>query len=508
MFIQKGGDMTTITSHSLPLLPLRSNLSNLFGKRINDEPICPPSTKLIRLGASPKEDDDPLHRQQQMSPQDCYGSENSQSNNICDIIDRQSMNGMESSRFAISALTNDEMAISEPRSVNSMSSYKAEGMHNKDDDDDEMSYCSDDSELSVGKEVDDTISDKKTALFSHHHRIDDDSALHERNERLSMAAATTASRLQPKLPNIIRPSPTRQEEFLRKSHFYAEEIMKHQLNFMTVTKGLNISPKLSDNTFNYPVRPNALAPIHSAAINSPLKIGLSRLQAYANDNDLSKKWSVIDDRSSRSPEGTNFREIHSHLNAISKITSALGRDTCNRVQMTSPDSNASRENSQSPPTPHLQHFHHMLHNNFNETNLKFSIDNILKPSFGRRITDPLLKRNKTQRKNASQQRGAPPSINDGVAGKTTAIDSTTSTLISAGCKTPLSPPDQTVTKLSIPSPTSVSATGEQVDKSNASATAPASTAKSSNNNNSSIAWPAWVYCTRYSDRPSSGKLIL
>lgn len=493
--------MTTITSHSLPLLPLRSNLGNLFGKRINDEPICP-SSSLIRLGSSPKEDDD---RQQQLSPQDCYGSENSQSNTICDIIDRRSMNGMDS-RFAIGALTNDEAAISEPRSVNSASSYKADGgvHNNKDDDDEEMSYCSDDSELSVGKEVDDSVPASKSKALNFNDskktsipfRIDDDSSTHERNERLAAAL-----RYQPKLPNIIRPNPTRQEEFLRKSHFYAEEIMKHQINFMSVTKGLNISPKLSDNTFNYPVRPNALAPIHSAAISNPVKIELSRLQAFANDSDLSKKWSVIEDRSSCSPEATSFREIHSHLNAISKITSALGRDTCSRVQMTSPDSIASRESSQSPPTPHVQPFHHMLHNNFNESNLKFSIDNILKPSFGRRITDPLLKRNKAPRKNASQQRAAQltASSGDGIAGRTPSIDSTA---ITAGNKTPaLSPSDQTVTKLSMPSPNSASATGEQMDKTNSS-----TTSAKSNNNNGSMAWPAWVYCTRYSDRPSSGNL--
>lgn len=394
-------DMTTITSYSMPLIPLRSNL-NLFGRQINEEAchmngaesVLPRS--LIRL-STPKEE-------QQMSPQDCYGSENSQSNSICDMDPRSTtisatpMHSIDPKTSAIqlkySATDDNNMINSEIRS-NSTSSYKGI-LHRDDDEDDYMNYCSDDSELSVGKEVDE-ISDRisnNTSDIKH--------TIKNRSDESSTLSLDRAY-YQTKLPNIIRPNPTRQEEFLRKSQVYAEEIMKHQLNFMSVTKGLNINARISDNTFSYPIRPNAISPIHNAAIKNPLKIGFNRLQAYANDTELDKKWSVIEDRSSQSPEGSNFREIHSHLNAISKITSALGRDNNNRIQMTSPNCITSRENSQSPQSTNASNVRNMLHNNFNETNLKFSIDNILKPSFGRRITDPLLKRNK-MRKSGNQQR--------------------------------------------------------------------------------------------------------
>lgn len=493
MFLQKGGDMTTITSHSLPLIPLQPNLS-LFEKRLSDdictmngvESVLPHS--LIRL-PSPKRE-----QQAQMSPQDCYGSENSQSNSICDM-DPRSMTGLDS-KFSIGTMPPDERTSSEVARSNSASSYKGDNNN----EDEYMNYCSDDSELSVGKEVDDSIDIRRNnneSMKSTTFRLGDSLSIGRNNN----------NNHQSKFPSIVRPNPTRQEEFIRKSHMYAEEIMKHQINFMTVTKGLNISPRLNDNTFSPYPRPNELS-------TNPLKIGFSRLQAYANDNDLGKKWSVIEDRNARSPETTNFRQIHSHLNAISKITSALGRDTNNRVQMTSPGYTTSRENSQSPPSSNASSVRHMIHNNFNDSSLKFSIDNILKPSFGRRITDPLLKRNKPSRKSGTTHR----TTNAERTGRMNASIDSMSTA-SSDKKTPSI--DQTgskiLTQLSNINPSN---TTDSADKTNiTTATAAAATAttavstttssssESSNSKGPVNNWPAWVYCTRYSDRPSSGKKL-
>lgn len=492
MFIQKGGDMTTITSHSLPLIPLQPNLG-LFDKRLSGdictmngvESVLPHS--LIRLPS-------PKREQSQMSPQDCYGSENSQSNSICDM-DPRSIPAFDS-KFSIGALTVDDRTSSEVARSNSVSSYKGDN-NNKDDEDEYMNYCSDDSELSVGKEVDDAIDirrnnnePKSVSSF----RLNDSHAITQNNQLTLAATATTASSTT-KLPNIVRPNPTRQEEFLRKSHMYAEEIMKHQINFMTVTKGLNVNSRLSDNA--YSPYPNELSPIHNAAITNPLKIGFSRLQAYANDNDLGKKWSVIEDRNARSPEATHFRQIHSHLNAISKITSALGRDNNTRIQMTSPAYTTSRESSQSPPSSNASSsVRHMHHNNFNETSLKFSIDNILKPSFGRRITDPLLKRNKPTRKSGNSHRTS----NTERTGRiSTSIDSSSnaSSLTTNDKKT--SSADQTGSK-------ALSNVNSNTTESTTDTNAKASTTASDSNSKGPLSWPAWVYCTRYSDRPSSGKI--
>lgn len=466
--------MITITSHSFPTIPFQSNLCS-FEKRLCDE-ICTmngiESTlphSLIRL---------PKREQAQMSPQDCYGSENSQSNSICDMEPRP-MFGLDS-KFAISTLA-DENNINHTIDVarsNSTLSFGGDNTNNKKINDESLNYCSDDSVLSVGKEVDDEM-------------VDDGS--HDNNKKSTSHLIDDSfdrTYNQTKLPYIIRPNPTRRDDFSH--HIYAEEIMKHQLNFMTVTKGLNISNKSSDTSRN------EINSIHSTAVNHSLKVGLSCLQAYANDNDLSKKWSVIEDRSAPSPESTHFRQIHTHLNAISKITSALGRDNCTKVQTTSPGTHsASRESSQSPPSSsNSSSVHHIFHNNFNESSLKFSIDNILKPTFGCRITDPLLKRNKSMRKSAVSHKLTQKNLN------TTHIDSksTESTIYTSTerCekKTFSFPHDET----------SQNTVKESVDV-NSPNFSEQSSDKTSSNGTGPISWPAWVYCTRYSDRPSSGKIL-
>lgn len=476
--------LTTITSHSLPLIPVQPNLS-LFEKRFSED-ICTMNGvenmlphSLIRLPS-------PKREQAQMSPQDRYGSENSQSNSICDI-DPRSVPMSFDSKFSIAPLAADERTSSEIARSNSPSSYKGDN-NNKDEDDEYMNYCSDDSELSVGKEVDDATNIR---------RNNNDQKI---SFRLNDPLSFNQNSYQTELPSVVRPNPTRQEEFLLKSHMYAEEIMKHQINFMSVTKGLNISPRLSDNAFSPYPRPNELSPIHNASITNPLKIGFSRLQAYANDNDLGNKWSVIEDRSAQSPEATHFRQIHSHLNAISKITSALGRDNNTRVQMISPGYTTSRDNSRSPPLSNASSVRHMLHNNFNETSLKFSIENILKPSFGRRITDPLLKRNKSARKSGTTHRTTNTERTNRM---NTSIDSMINAPLATANDKRSATADQTVSKVLPQSPkiNPSNLTEPTLDKT----TPTTATSSTKSDSKGPLSWPAWVYCTRYSDRPSSGK---
>lgn len=471
--------MTTITSHSLTLIPLQQNLC-LFEKRLCDdictmngiESVLPHS--LIRL---------PKREEAQMSPQDCYVSENSLSN--CDM-DPRPMHGLDS-KFSVSTLVDDGTNGAVARS-SSTSSYR--GSSNKNHDEECINYCSDDSVLSVGKEVEELVVDKE-------HNNDKKSSF-----QLDSSFMNQSSN-RPKQPFIVRPNPTRQEEFSQKAHhIYDDEVMKHQLNFMTVTKGLNISTKLDDQTLcpSPYLKPSEVSSIHNAAINNSLKIGFTYLQAYANDSDLGKKWSIIDDRSARSPETTHFRQIHTHLNAISKITSTLGRDSCRNIQMTSPGNTTSRENSQSPPSSNASSVHHSLHNTFSESNLKFSIDNILKPSFGRRITDPLLKRNKPTRKNAVSQRLTQTNI-DRVGRENTS----TSGASSVRCEKKTfrllddEPERNTVKELPETVPVDLIEKGDK--------TTAASGSTSDSNSTGPLSWPAWVYCTRYSDRPSSGKYL-
>lgn len=198
-----------------------------------------------------------------------------------------------------------------------------------------------------------------------------------------------------------------------------------------------------------------------------------------------------------SSEPLCFKNIESHLNAISKITnSTLIRDPvtspssplssslspsstksipkccfrtvdCDksnhsdmfRQGMCSPRSVSSPESPENLNRSPRYQDNNFLHQNTsrdstnndpNNASLKFSIDNILKADFGRRITDPLTIRKSKPKKTVTEVREE--------SNKATG-------------------------------PVDLSKTEEKEKKEKAP-----------------LLWPAWVYCTRYSDRPSSGML--
>lgn len=417
----------------------------------------------------------------------------------------------------------------------SVSSYQADSFH-REPDDDQMSCCSDDSELSVGKEVDsggtsvgvanaivnvfsnnNNNNNNVSAIGRHRFRkpIDDDadSVVAEDScsrtpnlisDDVSSESSIKYTTLIPNSPRddaaaalrfpIVRPSPTRlQEEFLRNSQLYAEELMKHQMSFMAATKGLNINGSV--------VKEHGFNGRQGASDGSEAKAGFRpHIRAMGENKADGVRWQQLDDRSSQSPDGLHFRGIHSHLNAISKITSALGRDI---VGLTSPISSiTSRESSQSPPSHFNQLMQHHHNNMMNDSNLKFSIDNILKPGFGRRITDPLLKRNKSNKKSMAQRalqqqqqqqhKAVVPEKHGTPIDLTATTTSTTTTAVATAAinATPATSPE------SVAAVAPASPAGSEQDK----------VSSTSASSSSPMVWPAWVYCTRYSDRPSSGML--
>lgn len=198
-------------------------------------------------------------------------------------------------------------------------------------------------------------------------------------------------------------------------------------------------------------------------------------------------------------EPLSFKNIESHLNAISKITnSTLKRDAVTNPSSPlnsslSPSSTksipkccfkavdcdksnhsdmfrqgvCSPRSVSSPESPeNLNRSPRYQENSFSNQNinrdssnndpsnssLKFSIDNILKADFGRRITDPLNIRKSKPKKIIPEMRE----------------DSS-----------------------KIAGPVDLSKTEEKEKK----------------EEKQPILWPAWVYCTRYSDRPSSGMVL-
>ncbi|XP_043791080.1 homeobox protein invected-like [Apis laboriosa] len=125
--------------------------------------------------------------------------------------------------------------------------------------------------------------------------------------------------------------------------------------------------------------------------------------------------------------------------------------------------------------------HHNNHNNNNNNNnlqhqagLKFSIDNILKADFGRRITDPISLKKSRPKKVSSRPIDLTKDFLESATETTEKSSSETSSTTNATSVTTANPASNT------PGPP-VTDPGKQ------------------------LPWPAWVYCTRYSDRPSSGR---
>ncbi|XP_052892510.1 homeobox protein invected [Anopheles moucheti] len=447
---------------------------------------------------------------------------------------------------------------------------------------DRMSCCSDDSELSVGQEVADDLRAPPTLLNAPDELSNDSS----RYSKDTPSELEFAARLQ---PSMMRPSPTRlHEEFLRNSQLYAEELMRQQMQIVAAARGLTMSPAKS-----------SLGGLQSERSPTPGEPRMGFRPAGTRGDFYRQDASSPGEGAGGA--GGSFRGIHSHLSAISQITQNLNSDLS---KLTSPTAfRTSRESSQSPPSAtvpnhlhglhqlhqqqqqqqqqqqhqqqlHQQHQQHQLalaalNNNIavalNDQSLKFSIDNILKADFGRRITDPLLlKRGAPKgghqshhhhhhvpsgsRKTASKSPSAI-DLSGGIGSEQTTSSATLAPLLAGTATVPgsiasaLSSVKQfctavsTTTSSSRASSGSVSSVGsvgsEDVSpisplsstgslkgadssagggSSGATGGGASGSAGSSSGSGSSgsgsggpMVWPAWVYCTRYSDRPSSGR---
>lgn len=380
-----------------------------------------------------------------------------------------------------------------------------------DEDDDEKSRCSEDSELSVGQEdlcdndeiiintnnhVKSTISlnnkkiDKLSVTSScntsanvniHNEMVDDvdDEISNQSSSRCTVTSSTLCSpkeNFKINCDNVIRvpvmrPSPTRfHEEFLRSSQLYAEELMRQQMSIVAAARGIQMSTKLNTDPTSVVLQnpianPLAIMPTtrldesnnSTSLVDSSLSIMSFRPQ-LRNQGDHENNNNTLPVRT----EHLNFRNLHSHLNAISQITNNLTSDI-RKITSPSLSSITSRESSQSPPNYqlHPQNFFNHHQNQINEQNLKFSIDNILKADFGRRITEPLMKSAKNKRLHHREHKSARDINKKHITSPVTPID-LTSNIPSA------TPPVSTPTP---PSQTPASESGSS---------------------GSSTVWPAWV----------------
>lgn len=197
--------------------------------------------------------------------------------------------------------------------------------------------------------------------------------------------------------SLFQPSPARlQEEIIRNSQLYAEELVRQQLAVsarLQSISGSKIFPHIDPSAFKEKQRlilsstPEDLEP----SLTSKLTFQSNVFAPKTIDHNQNGSNLFCNNKSA-----INFQNIHSHLSAISQITnnltSSLKKDDSTSL------SSISRESSQSPSNfQHLKHHHqqnmifHTHQNQLHERNLKFSIDNILKADFGRRITEPLLR---------------------------------------------------------------------------------------------------------------------
>lgn len=119
----------------------------------------------------------------------------------------------------------------------------------------------------------------------------------------------------------------------------------------------------------------------------------------------------------------------------------------------------------------------------------FFIDNILRPDFGRK-KDASITRDESNHGARENHSLTGPST--GQVGSTVPTEGTSTTHTNSGGKKP-----------EIASEEPLKPRGENVDQCLSSETD--SSQPNSNGASQSMLWPAWVYCTRYSDRPSSGR---
>lgn len=253
---------------------------------------------------------------------------------------------------------------------------------------------SNDSELSVGQEKVQQQSEKSIKESPH---SDDDEMSNASSSQYTNSSTRLCSPQE-----IMRPTMQFHEEIIRSSQLYAEELLRQRIA---------AAARLQSGVSDAKCSPDEPEPsiISKLSFQSNL---FNRAAASSTDNENGNNLFCA-------KSAINFQNIHSHLSSIAQITHSLGSSGGSGNHHMKKDdaslSSLSRESSQSPSGFQQfklqQHNHHLLHhqqklgfhtisthqNQLHDHNLKFSIDNILKADFGRRITEPLLKSSKAKR---------------------------------------------------------------------------------------------------------------
>ncbi|XP_075988388.1 homeobox protein invected-like [Anticarsia gemmatalis] len=237
------------------------------------------------------------------------------------------------------------------------------------------------------------------------------------------------------------------------------ELQQNLTSFKHIQTHLNAISQLNQNiNMNQPLllRPSPITPNPLMFLNQPLLFQNPLINQVDLKSGLQNRMPVPQNNLSLNPQpfGLNFGLRMKNSNQ------ELRRTDENR-----------RMNYGTPKSPENESGRDFI----NQNCLKFSIDNILKADFGRRITDPL---NKRKMKSRVEPKVSP--VKEAVASK---VDEARVPEVKPGEKSG----------------------AIDLSKGEDSGSNQSSTASGTTMGDGSMVWPAWVYCTRYSDRPSSGR---
>ncbi|XP_030387241.1 homeobox protein invected [Scaptodrosophila lebanonensis] len=258
-----------------------------------------------------------------------------------------------------------------------------------------------------------------------------------------------------------------QEEFLRKSQLYAEELMKQQMQLMAAARltAVIALTKMSQLQMAAAAAAAAAAPTGQDALAQLTATALGIAAPSAK------------------PPG------HSHM----PLQQLIAHHPYNNIN----------NNNNNP------------NDNLHDSALKFSIDNILKADFGSRLQQRLANGVAAAASKAPSGKKATKSLNLVNTTPSLSFSSTLANICSNSNDSNSTATSSSTTAVDLVKPTSSSSPGPArtaEDGSSSTATSTATTTGSSGSNNNSsnssgtpMVWPAWVYCTRYSDRPSSGR---
>lgn len=269
-----------------------------------------------------------------------------------------------------------------------------------------------DSDLSVGQEkIDDDKSDTNCDQIepeivnnrTPNNVGEEDNSSNASSSQFTRLCIPQNSKELPENMMMMHPNPARLQEEIFRNSLYAEELVRQQLAAAARLQSLSASkifPHIDPSAFQADKQRLILtsnADDVEPSLASKLNFQSGVFAPKTIDNNQNGNNIFCNNKSA-----INFQNIHSHLSAISQITNNL---TSNIKKDDSTSlSSLSRESSQSPSNfQHLKQHHHqnmIFHthqNQLHERNLKFSIDNILKADFGRRITEPLLRSSKSRK---------------------------------------------------------------------------------------------------------------